>query len=144
MVLEFLQPFLSGQAGLLILAVIFILFIIIVRKTVKILLSAIWIAIISAIFPVAANYLLGFTFPLNIDTFIFFITLGVGLFALYLFAKLIYGILGIAGKAGSAMSYPFRARSNAKKEKTIKEAAKLVKKDKEEEKRKKKLEKNKK
>lgn len=95
MVLEYLQSFFSAGYGSLVLLVVFVLFIIVTRKVVRTIMSAVWIVILSAIFPIAANYFLGFSFPLTLETFVSFVTLGVGLFALYILVKLVYKFLGL-------------------------------------------------
>jgi len=106
MVLEFFQPVLSALPvdGTFVLLTLFVVFIIVARKVVRTVMTVVWIAVLSAIFPVVANYFLGFSFPLEVGTFVTFITLGVGLFALYMVAKIIYKILGIFEGAGKAVT----------------------------------------
>jgi len=84
-----------GTAGFLVIAVIFILFILALRIVFGIVKNAIFVAIASALFPVVASWL-GFSVSVNIETIFLFVTLGLGLYVAYLAASSIYKILSLA------------------------------------------------
>ena len=48
---------------------------------------------------------------------IFFVTLGVGIYFIYLLGKIIYTMLGIAEKGAKVVAFPITYRSRKKKEK---------------------------
>ena len=83
--------------------VIFVLFIFALKKALSIIKSAIFIAIASALFPVVAQFL-GLPVSADIDSIIFFVTLGLVLYVVYLIAKSVYKVLGFAGKGVKAIS----------------------------------------
>ncbi|MFH0949115.1 MAG: hypothetical protein V1802_01360 [Candidatus Aenigmatarchaeota archaeon] len=111
----FFADFNSG--GMLLLFMIFIVFVFFMKKITKVLMNALWIALISAIFPVFANKILGFDIVLSMPTEIYFITLGLGLYVLYLFGTVVYKSLGFFEKIGRAMYGSIKQQTSPKIEK---------------------------
>ena len=95
MVSEIIQTFFGSEIGTLTLLLLFIVFILLARKVIKIAMGIVWVAFISALFPLFLKYGFGMDITLNFSTFIYYITLGVGLYCMYLLAKIIYKLLGI-------------------------------------------------
>ena len=75
--------------------VIFVLFVLGLKKTMKIAKNAIFVAVASVLFPVIARFL-GFPIAADADSIIFFLTLGLGLYAIYVIAWSVYTVLGAA------------------------------------------------
>ncbi len=75
--------------------VIFVLFVLALRKAVHIIKNAIFIAVASVLFPIVSRFL-GFPISADADSVIFFLTLGLGLYAVYVLAKSVYTVLGYA------------------------------------------------
>ena len=78
--------------------VIFVLFVLGLRKALGIIKNAIFIAVASILFPIAARFL-GLPVATDAESIIFFLTLGLGLYAVYVIARSVYTILGVAEKA---------------------------------------------
>jgi hypothetical protein len=78
--------------------VIFVLFVLGLRKTMKIVKNAIFVAVASVLFPIIARFL-GFPIAADADSIIFFLTLGLGLYAIYVIAWSVYTVLGIAERS---------------------------------------------
>ena len=93
MIPEFLSPY-----GTLVVIMLFIVFVIVVRKAVSVLLNALLIAAISAFFPLFMIFFAGYPLPLSIPTFVFFISLGLGLYALYILARMLYSFFSAIEK----------------------------------------------
>ena len=77
----------------------FIIFIYIVKQAVQTVINTAMVAAISALFPFAANYA-GISVPTDINGILFFTAAGVGLYLLYIVARIVYSALRIAGKVG--------------------------------------------
>ena len=127
--LEFLAD--MGQYQLIIVLVIFIVFIFIMKRVVKTIINMIWITLISAAFPIAMNSLFGFDIPINLNTILFFIAFGLGVYGVYILAKIIYSVLGIFERSAKVVTYPMTAHSKSKKEKMEKDMEKFLKEKKE-------------
>ena len=102
---EFIQNI--GTSSILIILIIFVVFLVLMRRVLKTVINMVWIAITSAIFPLVLNFL-GFSIPLSIDTILFFVTVGLGLYFIYIVGKIIYTMLGFVEKSAKAVTYPFR------------------------------------
>ena len=92
--------------GLIILLVIFIY---LVYKGIKLLFKYLLIAGISAIFPVIAVKYLGFSFPLNMETILVFVYLGILGYTIYL-------SLSVIEKAGKSLVNLFGSKKKKEKE----------------------------
>ncbi len=114
MVVELIQGFFGTEIGTVTLLLLFILFIVLVRKVLKVAISAIWVGFISALFPLFLKYGLGMDIPLTFSTFVYYITWGIGLFCIYLVAKLIYKVLGMFERGAKAAT-PFSKKEDKKK-----------------------------
>ncbi|MBS3054337.1 MAG: hypothetical protein J4431_02260 [Candidatus Aenigmarchaeota archaeon] len=84
---------------LVMMVILFAAFLYIINHAVKTLIGMAIIAAASTAFPFAAN-LLGFALPTDLNAVVFFVALGIGLYLLFIVARIIYGILNIAGKIG--------------------------------------------
>lgn len=120
---------------LIIAAAILALFLIVTRKIVKTVFNIIWISVASAAFPLVMRFL-GFDFSIDINSSIFFVAVGLGLYVVYMAGKIVYVFLGIAEKAGKAVTYPLRSIKKQKEEKMKRKMEKLVKEKEEKERRK--------
>lgn len=126
----------SSSLGQLLLIIVFIVFIFVVRRVVRVIITGVWVGIISLLFPIFLNKIVGLPVALNLETFLYFAKLGLGLYGIYLFARLVYSILGAAEKAGSLMVSPISHHRKKKKEEMEKKMEKFIK-DREEDKKKK-------
>ena len=127
--LEFISNI--GTLNLMIILFIFIIFLILMKKVIKTVINILWISAASALFPVILGFL-GFSIPLTLDTILFFLTLGLGLYFIYILGKIIYTMLGVVEKSARVVTYPFRGKDKElekRVEKVIEEREK--KKDKE-------------
>ena len=88
-----------GFTNPLLLIIIFILFILAFKKTLGIIKNAAIIVTASIIFPFAAN-LLGMQIASDVASIIYYITIGLGAYTIYLFGKSFYTFLSYAEKAG--------------------------------------------
>lgn len=98
-----LISFLTTTPGTFLLISSFILFIFFVKKVFSIILHASLVAVASAAFPFVANYvgltkLLGVSLAPNFNSVIFFVTLGLTIYFIYLVGKMIYSALGFFSK----------------------------------------------
>ena len=86
------------------LGIIFILFVLSVKKLKKIVFNSLLIAFAAVLFPILMNAVFGL--PLSIDgtSIIFYMTVGLGAYFLYLFSKAVYVTLGIAEKVASPIT----------------------------------------
>ncbi|MBI2075901.1 MAG: hypothetical protein HYT72_01475 [Candidatus Aenigmarchaeota archaeon] len=111
---------------LLIFVIIFVLFLVITRKIVRVIMSLLWIAIASAIFPFAMRFL-GLDFSTDLNSVLFYVALGIGLYFVYMLGRIVYVILGLAGKSSKFITYPIKSARKRKEERTKKKMEKLVK-----------------
>lgn len=126
MVLENLLGTLGPFAGLVII-LIFILFIFLVKRAMKILFNVLWISFASFLFPLVLNFFFNIPVPLTLYSFVYFITLGLGLYAAYLFTKIVYVLLGILEKIMRGLAFPFVNARKKKKEEEGKKIQKYIK-----------------
>jgi hypothetical protein len=115
--LEFIQGI--GTFNLLIIVLIFIVFLVMVKKVIKTAINMVLIAVGSIMFPVMLH-LLGFSVPFNLDTILFFLMLGLGLYFLYLLGKIIYSMLSVVEKSAKVVTYPFRDKDKGLEKKVKK------------------------
>ncbi|MFA4820258.1 MAG: hypothetical protein WC613_04865 [Candidatus Aenigmatarchaeota archaeon] len=104
MAFEFLSNLDTTTAFLLL--IIFILFVVSMKKVFSILLNAVWIVIAAIVFPVVMNRFFGFDIPIDRDSMFSFILLGLSVYFVYLVGKSIYRVLGIAEKAAKKVPVP--------------------------------------
>ncbi len=102
-----------GQSGLLI-VILFILFVLSLKKALAILKNALLIVGAAVAFPFAMNSM-GFPVSADMESVLFFVTAGLGLYALYLLAKSVYALLGAAEKSANAASSPVKKFMGKKK-----------------------------
>lgn len=125
MVLETILSTFGAQSALVIL-ILFIIFVFVVKRLIKVIISAVWIGIVSALFPVFLRYVLGMHTPLtalSLDTFLFWITLGLGIYSVFLLGKIIYSVLGVFGKMLSPLGA--KARKEKKLDMMLKKGEKM-------------------
>lgn len=137
MVLEIIANFLAAADNTILgifIIVIFVLFVVLIKKAFSIIVNGLIVVVASVLFPIVANRFLGLTVPTDLNSLISFVSLGIGLYLIYLLARGIYGALGIAEKALGAVTFPFRIRSRRKKEKMQKKMEEIVKQKEKEEK----------
>ena len=106
MVVEILQQFFGSELGTTTLLLLFIIFIFFVRRIIRVAINGVWIAFVSALFPLFLRFGLGMDVALTYGTFVFYITLGLGLFCVYLLAKIIYRTRGALEKGASSVAKP--------------------------------------
>ena len=97
-----------GNTNTTLLLIVFVLFIFSMKKVLSVLINAMWIVAGSAVFPILANKILGLPVAIDGNSILFFVTTGLGLYALYILASSIYKVLGIFEKGGSAAVQPIR------------------------------------
>ena len=92
--------------NLFLLLIIFVLFVLSMKKAFSIVINTVWAAGVSLLFPVVMNRLLGFDIPMDPDTLLTFMIVGVGIYFVYVLATSVYKILGIAQKAVAKVPKP--------------------------------------
>ena len=110
---------------LVILAIILAAFLVITRKIVKTIFNLIWISVASAVFPFVMR-LLGFDFSTDVNSIMFFVVFGLGLYAVYMLGRIIYIFLGVAEKSLKFATYPIRSIRKHKTDKMKKKVEKFV------------------
>ncbi len=110
--LEFIQEI--GTFSLVLILLLFVVFLVLIKKVVKTIINIVIVSAASAAFPLVLRFL-GFSVPLNIDTILFFLIIGLGLYMFYLLGKIIYSALGIVEKSAKIVAYPFRGNGLEKK-----------------------------
>ena len=106
MVLEFIASL--GIPNVVVMVAALAVFIYWFKSMMSLIKGAFFVGIASAVFPIAANKLFGIPIPLNIETLVSFVLLGVGLYFIYMFGRTVYRVLSIAGKSVSFLSRPLR------------------------------------
>ena len=98
------------------LGIIFILFVLSVKKLKKIVFNSLLIAFAAVLFPILMNAVFGL--PLSIDgtSIIFYMTVGLGAYFLYLFSKSVYVTLGIAEKVASPITRRMKSAGAKKRD----------------------------
>lgn len=114
MAFEFLSNL--DTTTMFLLLIIFILFVVSMKKVFSILLNAVWIVIAAIVFPVVMNRFFGFDIPIDRDSMFSFILLGLTVYFVYLVGKSIYKVLGAAEKAAKKVPLP-RGEKKIKDEK---------------------------
>lgn len=114
-----------GFRELLIFIVIFVLFLVITRKIVRVVMSLLWIAIASSIFPFVMRFL-GLDFSTDLNSILFYVALGIGLYFVYMLGRIVYVLLGLAEKSSKFITYPIKSSRKRKEEKTKKKMEKFV------------------
>ncbi|HLD38843.1 MAG TPA: hypothetical protein VJB05_00855 [archaeon] len=114
MAFEFLSNL--DTTTLFLLLIIFILFVVSMKKAFSIILNAVWIVIAAILFPVVMNRFLGFDIPIDRDSMFSFILLGLSVYFVYLIGKSIYKVLGMAEKAAKKVPVPHGEKKVKEKE----------------------------
>lgn len=109
------------------LVIVFVLFVLSIKQIAKIAKNAMWIGVGAVLFPIALNKI--FNVPINTDaeTIIFFLTIGLGGYALYILGKSIYSFLGIMEKSFKFATSPVKDLIKSGKEKKEKKMKDFVK-----------------
>lgn len=127
MVLEILTSLIQiDTAYLLLILIIFAVFVLLMKKVIKTVINMLWIALASAAFPFVLNMLIGMSLPINLNTIILFVTIGIGMYFIYLLGKIIYTMLSVAEKGAKAVAYPITYRSRKKKEEVEKKMGEFI------------------
>ena len=87
---------------------LFVLFIIVAYKFFRIIAKAFFIGFLSALFPIAGNYLMDLSIPVNIDTMMWFAITGIVLYFFYEIIKMII-------KGLKLLTIPFKLGKGKKK-----------------------------
>jgi len=126
---EFLFDFIRGMGTIEFIVVMaaFGVFLYFSKKFIKTLITALWVIIASALFPIILIKVLEYPMELSVSTIFSFVTMGLALFMVYLYGKLIYKGLSILEKAGKVFVYPFTYKRKKKKEKMDKNVEKFFK-----------------
>lgn len=103
----------------LFLGVVFILFVLSIKKLKKIVFNALWIGAAAVLFPIAMNRLFGLPLATDANSIIFYLTFGLGAYFIYLFARSVYTVLGAAEKIFSPITRRVKNVSVKKRDKKI-------------------------
>ncbi len=114
-----------GSAELVLFIAVFVAFLLIVRKVINTLMNILWITIASASFPFIMGFL-GVSFPTDLNSILLFVTLGVGVYFVYMLGRVIYALLGIAEKSARFVALPISSAKRRRDEKAKKKMEKLV------------------
>ncbi|MEM7819338.1 MAG: hypothetical protein QXD48_00735 [Candidatus Aenigmatarchaeota archaeon] len=117
-----------GSVGIFLLLIIFILFVLAIKKVMSIIKNIIIIAIASILFPIVMNRL-GFSIPIDGDSILSFLFIGVGLYFIYLIGKSTYTLLKIVEKFGKGITSPLKTMKRRKKEKLEKKIKEHIEKE---------------
>jgi len=79
------------------------------KKLFNIILGTISVVLISALFPVFLVKVIGVSMPLTFETFIYYITLGVGLYLLFYVLKSLWFVSKLIYYLGKMITTPFKA-----------------------------------
>lgn len=85
---------------------VFLLFVMSMKKALSIAWNAVWIAGISVIFPVVMNKLFDFSIPTDVDSLMSFMILGLGAYFIWLVASSVYKVLEEVEKVTSKIPKP--------------------------------------
>src|SRR3989338_5057777 len=117
------------------LGIVFILFVLAIKRVTKILMNCVWITVAAVIFPIIANKILNMPVPIDADSIIFFITIGIGGYFVFLLASSIYKMLTFAEKeAGPVTGFlgnAYRGVSGRLRERMAKSKLEKIEKDRE-------------
>lgn len=104
-----------GTPTVFLLLIIFVLFVLSMKKVFSIVLNAVWISIAAILFPILMNRFLGFDIPIDRDSLISFVLLGLTVYFIYLIGKSIYRMLKVT--EGVAKKVMPKMEKKEKKEK---------------------------
>ncbi|MBI4174463.1 MAG: hypothetical protein HY517_02360 [Candidatus Aenigmarchaeota archaeon] len=123
------------------LLIIFILFVLAMKKIMGILKNAVIIAFAAVLFPIVMNRFFGYDIPMDPDSIVSFILLGLGVYFVYLIAKAIYSMLKLAERFAKEKVPKIERPAKEKEEKEEKTGKKDKKREKELEEKERELEK---
>ena len=104
---------------LFLLVIIYILFVLSMKKVFSMVLNAVWISVAAILFPILMNKFLGFDIPIDRDSLISFILLGLAIYFIYLVGKSIYRVLRVT--EGAAKKVIPKMEKREKKQKISKD-----------------------
>lgn len=114
MVFEFLSNLDTTTTFLLL--IIFILFVLAMKKILGIIKNAIIIAVAAVLFPIVMNRFFGYDIPMDPDSIISFMLLGLGIYFAYLVGKSVYKMLSLAEKAAKRVKPEKKPKEKGDKE----------------------------
>ncbi len=127
----------------ILLAIIFILFVVAIKKTMKILFNALIIVIAAVLFPIFMNKIFDVPFAIDADSILFYVMIGLGAYFIYILAKTVYFALTALEKVGKAAVSPVTGIIKRSEKADMQKMRKFVKEKEKLEKQKKELEKKK-
>ncbi|MBU0952991.1 MAG: hypothetical protein KKA90_01040 [Nanoarchaeota archaeon] len=101
MVLEFLTDIVTGGLGFIsnvnpiLLLIVFGVFVFVAFRMFQFAMRVVTIGLVAALFPIGANWFLGWDLPVTISSMIWFATMAVGLFILYAILSMVYRFLNM-------------------------------------------------
>jgi hypothetical protein len=101
---------------------LFILLVLSMKKVMGIAKNSLWVAVASIIFPIVMSRVFGIDIPTDADSLLTFMFLGLVTYGLYILAKSIYTVLGMAEKSSKKFTEPLRERmlkKSAEKQKKL-------------------------
>lgn len=101
------------------LGLVFILFVLSIKKLKKIVFNALWISLAAVLFPIAMNRMFGLAVAVDAGSIIFYLTIGLGAYFVYLLARSVYTVLGIAEKAASPLAKRLQSNATREREKKV-------------------------
>lgn len=108
MVLDFLVSL--GPVNFIVITAALVVFIYWFKSLISLLKGCFFVGIASAIFPVAAVKFFGFSMTLNVDTLVGFVSLGLGLYFIFMFGKTVHRVLSIGIKPVSFLAKSFSGK----------------------------------
>src|SRR3989338_580932 len=99
------------------LLIIFILFVLSMKRVFSIIKNAIFIAVASILFPIVMNSFFGFNIPTDTDSIVSFILLGLGLYFIYMLGKSVYKVLKLGEGVAKKVVPKIEHEKKGKKEK---------------------------
>lgn len=116
-----------GASAPIALFILFIVFLVIIVKVFKLMIKALYVVIASALFPIVMSAI-GFPIAVNLSSILFFVSLGLFLFLVYLFGRMVYTGLSILEFFGKKAIAPFRKDKEKELIKRIEGLEKIAKK----------------
>ncbi|MBI2578772.1 MAG: hypothetical protein HYW26_03615 [Candidatus Aenigmarchaeota archaeon] len=129
----------SATGNPIFLGVVFILFVLAIKRVTNILMNCVWITVAAVLLPLIANKIFGFPVPADADSLLFYIALGVGGYFVFILASSVYRILDIAereskpvtGLLGGLFSRARKSISESAAKRRIKDEEKRARKEEE-------------
>jgi len=129
MAFEFLSS--MDTTTIFLLLIIFILAVLSMKKIFSLVMNAVFIGVASILIPVIMNRFFGFDIPIDRDSMISFVLLGLGIYFVYLVGRSLYKVLGMAERTAKKVPLPKMERKPKEEPEEKEDKSEVKKKEKE-------------